>query len=93
MVAASKRKGPAVAANLVKAELLHMRAVRATEQTHLDYRDDGVLRRTLERMLREHRGNANVDLAQWSLRVRSTRGSTVLAILNITKGGENDIKR
>jgi hypothetical protein len=65
----------------------------AREDTNLDYKDDGALRRTLERMVRENRGTLNLDLSDWSLRLYSPRGGAAIVKVFITKSGETQIER
>lgn len=82
-----------VGADRVTVELVEQRRwVRLTELTNLDYRDHGVLRRTLERLVLEHRGTLKLDLSQWSLKVRSSNGGTVIATVYVTHGGETDVQ-
>jgi hypothetical protein len=76
----------------VTVELRRHRRTVATKVTNLDYRDDTILRATLEQMVEDRVGTLKVDLSEWSLAVRSAKG-TVIARVTITPAGATEVTR
>lgn len=62
-------------------------------ETNLDPRDDRMLRETLERLVKEKRGNLKVDLSRWHIVVHSPGGGMIQARCSVDASGRTVVKR
>lgn len=65
---------------------------RRSKDTNLDPADHGMLRRTLEAMVQEHKQTLQLDLSRWSIAVHQVGGGRRYAHCSISRSGDTVVR-